>query len=59
MIIDTCDEENIFKVSKVISISFKKNSIEQEVIFYYLASSIAKMSKGEDPKATEEGLHRI
>lgn len=29
MIVETCDGENLFKVSKVVSISFRKNSIEQ------------------------------
>lgn len=43
-IVDICDEENIFKISKLISISFKKNSIEQEIVFMFLGKLIEELN---------------
>lgn len=56
-IVDKITEENIFKLSKLVALGFRKNIVEQEILFKYskiLMKEFLKTTEEEHGKAYEK-----
>lgn len=40
-----CDNENIFKIAKLLSIGFKRSALEEKIIAFYLEKQIIRLNR--------------